>query len=66
MVIEAHERIENDAETTEWATKADFQNLALEVIRIQVGQKWIARILGVICSALVAIFCALVALALQI
>ncbi len=66
MVIEAHERIENDAETTEWTTKADFQNLALEVIRIQVGHKWIAWILGVICAALVAIFCGLVALALQI
>ena len=73
MPIDAQERVEDDTETMQWATKSyaealsgKFEALLLEVVKLQVGQKWIAWILGVMCAVLVAIFCALIAIDLQI
>lgn len=87
MAIETRERMENDADTTEWATKADvnevsgrvedlsgtvedlserFEVMLLEIVKLQVGQKWIAWILGAMCAALMAIFATLVVIALQL
>ena len=87
MAVETQERAENEAETTQWATKADvetvsdrveelsgaveklserFEALVLEVVKLQVGQKWIAWILGAMCAALMAIFGTLVVIALQL
>ena len=80
MAIETRERTEDDTYATEVATKVDVdavsdkiedlsetvKNLVVEVAKLQVGQKWIAWILGVVCAALIGIFCALVAIALQL
>ena len=76
MATEAQERVGSDinsAGDTEWATRADVerveskvQNLMVEVGRLQVGQKWIAWILGAMCAALMAIFGTLVVIAPQL
>ena len=76
MAADTQERVEPDvdnADNTEWATKADLQRveskvqwLMVEVGKLQTGQKWIAWILGVMCAALFAIFAALVVIAMQL
>ena len=83
MATETQERVEpdiEDADNTEWATKADFQkveskvdrlaaqvqSMMVEIGKLQVGQKWIAWILGVMCAALFAIFATLVIIAMQL
>ena len=83
MATETQERVEpdiEDADNTEWATKADVQkveskvdrlaaqvqSMMVEIGKLQVGQKWIAWILGVMCAALFAIFATLVIIAMQL
>lgn len=57
-VEDLSEKFERLSETVE--------NLVVEVAKLQVGQKWIAWILGVMCAALFAIFATLVVIALQL
>ena len=76
MATDTQERVESDiedADNSEWATKADVrrveskvQNMMVEIGKLQVGQKWIAWILGVMCAALFAIFATLVMIAMQL
>ena len=83
MATETQERVEpdiEDADNTEWATKADvqkveskvdrlaaqIQSMMVEIGKLQVGQKWIAWILGVMCAALFAIFATLVIIAMPL
>lgn len=59
------EKVEDVSEIVEDLSET-VENLVVEVAKLQVGQKWIAWILGVMCAALFAIFATLVIIALQI
>ena len=76
MTTETQEQVETNVEdngNVQWATKADVERLESKiewlmsrVSGLEVGQKWIAWVLGGMSAMLVAIFCALIAIALQI